>query len=99
MGVTQAAFANRIGITTARLSEIVHGKRAVTQDTAKRFAQALGTSFEMWLRMQFAVDVYDAAHAPADKVIAAIKPFNVSVSDVRNGRVRRQQSAYGRKRS
>jgi antitoxin HigA-1 len=75
LGVTQAAFAKHIGITTARLSEIIHGKRAVTIDTAIRFERALGFSAESWLRMQLAVDVYDAQHGPAAKVLARIKPL------------------------
>jgi antitoxin HigA-1 len=73
LGITQAAFAKHIGITTARLSEIVHGKRAVTIDTAIRFERALGFSAESWLRMQLAVDMYDAQHGPSAKALAGIK--------------------------
>jgi addiction module HigA family antidote len=73
LGITQAAFAKHIGITTARLSEIVHGKRAVTIDTAIRFERALGFSAESWLRMQLAVDVYDAQRGPSAKALAGIK--------------------------
>ena len=35
-----------------RVNDIVRGKRAVTGDTAIRFSLALGTSPEMWLRLQ-----------------------------------------------
>lgn len=40
LGVTQADFAKRIGVTAARLSEIIHGKRPVTMDTALRLERA-----------------------------------------------------------
>lgn len=75
LGVTQLAFAKHIGITTARLSEIIHGKRAVSIDTAIRFERALGFRAESWLRMQLAVDMYDAQHGPRAKALARIKPL------------------------
>jgi addiction module HigA family antidote len=90
LGITQAAFASRIGITTTRLSEIIHGKRAVTMDAALRFARALGTSAEMWLRMQLAVDMYDALHGPDAKAIARIKPIDPAADE---GRDRRRRAA------
>lgn len=74
LGMTQLAFARHIGITPARLSEIIHGKRAISIDTAMRFERALGFSADSWLRMQLAVDMYDAQHGPATKALARIKP-------------------------
>jgi addiction module HigA family antidote len=73
LGMTQAAFAKHIGVSTARLSEIIHGKRAVSIDTAIRFERALGFSADSWLRMQLAVDMYDAQHGPVAKALARIK--------------------------
>jgi addiction module HigA family antidote len=40
LGITQSAFAKHIGVTNARLSEIIHGKRPVTMDSALRRASA-----------------------------------------------------------
>jgi addiction module HigA family antidote len=74
LGLTQVAFAKHINITPARLSEIIHGKRAITIDTAIRFERALGFSADSWMRMQLAVDIYDAQHGPAAKALARIKP-------------------------
>jgi addiction module HigA family antidote len=73
LGITQVAFAKHIGISTARLSEIIHGKRAVSIDTAIRFERALGFSADSWLRMQLAVDMYDAQHGRVAKALARIK--------------------------
>jgi addiction module HigA family antidote len=42
LGITQSAFAKHIGVTNARLSEIIHGKRPITMDSALRFERALG---------------------------------------------------------
>jgi len=75
MGITQAAFARHIGVTNARLSEIIHGKRPVTMDSALRFERALGFSAESWIRMQMTVDMYDALHGHASKSVGRIKPI------------------------
>lgn len=73
--LTQADFAKRIGVTAARLSEIIHGKRPVTMDTALRLERALGFKAESWLRMQLTVDIFDALHGPASRAVANIKPI------------------------
>lgn len=72
--ITQTAFAKRIGVTAARLSEIIHGKRPVTMDTALRLERALGMKAESWLRMQLTVDMFDALHGPTARHVANIKP-------------------------
>jgi addiction module HigA family antidote len=75
LGITQAAFARHIGVTNARLSEIIHGKRPVTMDSALRFERALGFSAESWMRMQLTVDMYDALHGRSGKSVERIKPI------------------------
>jgi addiction module HigA family antidote len=73
MGISQVEFAKRINVTYARLNEIVHGKRGVSPDTALRFAQALGTSAELWLNLQQGVDLYDALHSDKSRDIKKIR--------------------------
>jgi addiction module HigA family antidote len=75
LGITQSAFAKHIGVTNARLSEIIHGKRPVTMDSALRFERALGFSAESWMRMQLTLDMYDALHGRAGKAVERIKPI------------------------
>lgn len=75
LGLTQAAFAKHVGITNARLSEIIHGKRPVTIDSALRFERALGFHAESWMRMQMTVDMYDAVHGSKNAAVTRIKPI------------------------
>ncbi len=56
-GTTQAAFAERIGWTPARLSELINGKRGVTADAALDLAEALGTSPKLWMNLQATYDL------------------------------------------
>jgi antitoxin HigA-1 len=57
MGVGQRQFATKLGWTTAKLNELVKGKRGVTADTALDLAQALGTSAEIWMNLQMMWDL------------------------------------------
>jgi addiction module HigA family antidote len=56
-GVTQKVFAKHIGKSEAWLSDIIKAKRGVTAVTAILFAQALGTSPELWLNAQAAFEI------------------------------------------
>lgn len=67
--LTQYALAKAIGVPQIRISEIVHGKRAVTPDTALRLARYFGTSAEFWIGMQATYDLEMAR----DKVGLAIE--------------------------
>jgi addiction module HigA family antidote len=51
-GITQNALAMRIRVPATRIGDIVHGRRAVTPDTALRLAQLFGNSPEFWLNLQ-----------------------------------------------
>ena len=63
MGITQAAFAEKIGWTRARLNELIKGKRGITADSALDLAEALGTSPKIWMNLQATYDLNKAAHA------------------------------------
>ena len=52
LGVTQYRLAKDISVPARRINEIVHGKRAITSDTALRLARHLGTSERFWLNLQ-----------------------------------------------
>lgn len=60
-GITQVAFATKLGWTTARLSEFIHQKRGVTADTALDLAAALGTTAKLWMNLQATYDLDRAA--------------------------------------
>jgi addiction module HigA family antidote len=60
-GVTQAAFAARIGWTRARLNEFIRGKRGVTAETALDLAEELGTTAKLWMNLQATWDLNQAA--------------------------------------
>jgi addiction module HigA family antidote len=50
--MSAAELARQLRVPTNRITEILHGKRAVTGDTALRLAHFFGTSPEFWLNLQ-----------------------------------------------
>jgi len=61
LGMSQAAFAAKIGWTRARLNELIRGKRGVTANAALDLADALGTSAKLWMNLQATYDLDKAA--------------------------------------
>jgi len=63
MGMTQAAFARKLGWTKARLNELIRGKRGITAESALDLADALGTSPKLWMNLQATYDLDRAISA------------------------------------
>ena len=74
LGVSQSAFAIRLGVSFPRLNEIVRGKRSVTPDTALRLARVTGMSADFWLGLQQDWDLWYAIRA-AGPDIEALEPL------------------------
>ena len=62
LGLSQGQFAQHLGgsWTQPKLSEIINGKRRVTEVIALDFADALGTSAELWVNLQSQYDLWYA---------------------------------------
>ncbi len=63
MGMTQAAFAEQIDWTRARLNELIRGKRGITAEAALDLADVLGTSPKLWMNLQATYDLDRAQRA------------------------------------
>jgi antitoxin HigA-1 len=57
LGVSQYRLAQDISVPARRINEIVHGKRAVSADTALRLARYFGTTERFWLNLQSRFDL------------------------------------------
>ena len=77
LGITQNKVAVSVGVPPRRINEIVHGKRAVTADTALRLAKYFGTSAQFWLNLQTHYDL-DLAEDRVAAQIEAINPLHVA---------------------
>ena len=61
LGMTQAEFAKRLGVSRLTVSELINEKRAVSADMAMRLGRLLGNGPEIWLRMQQTLDLWELA--------------------------------------
>lgn len=60
IGLTQGEFAKALGVSRRTVGEILNERARITVDLAHRIGRALGMQPDIWLRMQQAVDLYDA---------------------------------------
>lgn len=61
LGITSYRLAQATGLTQTRISEVIHGKRRITTDTALRLSKALGLSERFWMNVQNDYDI-EVAH-------------------------------------
>lgn len=57
MGVSQYRLSKAIGRPQSAVSDIVHGRRAISTEMAWLLGQALGTTAEFWLNLQTTYDL------------------------------------------
>jgi len=75
LGLSQYRVAKSIGVPPRRINEIVHGKRAVTADTALRLARYFGTTPEFWLNLQALHDLERARDRVGASIVAEVTPL------------------------
>lgn len=76
-GITQHKLAVSIGVPPRRINEIVHGKRAITADTALRLGRYFGVEPQFWLNLQSRYELEMAQERVADQ-ITKITPLQVA---------------------
>ena len=74
LGLSQYALAQAIGVPQIRISEIVRGRRAITPDTALRFARYFGSSAEFWISMQATYDLMVARETIGAEIARQVVP-------------------------
>ena len=57
MRISQNRLAIAVGVPPRRINEIVHGKRAITADTALRLSRHFRTTDRFWLNLQTRYDL------------------------------------------
>ena len=59
--VSVTTAADHLGVTRAALSRILNGSAGISAEMALRLSEALGTSPELWARMQAQYDLWQAS--------------------------------------
>jgi len=76
LGITQSAFAIRLGVSFPRLNEIIRWKRSVTPDTALRLARVTGMSADFWLGLQQDWDLWHLLRSRKAEAIQTLEPLH-----------------------
>lgn len=65
MGLNQSQFAEKCKCTPRKINEIVNGKRSISPEFAIILEKTIGTTAEMWVRIQAEYDLWQARQKAA----------------------------------
>jgi addiction module HigA family antidote len=74
MGISQYRLAKALGVPPQRVHDLVHGRRALTADTALRLARYFGMEAQFWMNLQSRYDLEVAADALAARLDQEVRP-------------------------
>ena len=72
--ISQYRLAKSISVSPRRINEIVHGKRAITADTALRLGIFFAMEEQFWLNLQSHFDLEIAKQATGDRLRVEVAP-------------------------
>ncbi|HMB53672.1 MAG TPA: HigA family addiction module antitoxin [Thermoanaerobaculia bacterium] len=75
LGLSQYRLAKDTSVPPRRINEIVHGKRAITADTALRLSRYFGNSALFWMRLQVSHDLRSEERRLGDRLDREVKPL------------------------
>ncbi len=74
LGLSANAFAKALGVPANRIINILHGKRAVTADTALRLSLYFGSGPEIWMNLQTNYDLAVAIRDHGKTLKKTVRP-------------------------
>ncbi|HEY2952477.1 MAG TPA: HigA family addiction module antitoxin [Verrucomicrobiae bacterium] len=75
LGLTQYRVAMDAGIPHPTMTQIVHGRRAISVENALRLGLYLGTTAEFWLNLQTDYDLRLARRGKLKAIAKQVKPL------------------------
>ena len=76
MGITARQLAADIDVSPSRISELIHGSRPVTADTALRLGLFFAMEPRFWLNLQSEYDMRTTTRELTDKIAPRIRVFH-----------------------
>jgi antitoxin HigA-1 len=81
MGISQNQLAKDINVPANRISQIIHGKREISADTALRLGRYFGIEPEFWLNLQLHYNMKIAISKVGKKIEEEVKIHFSNVHD------------------
>ena len=76
LGLTAYRVAKGCGISQPAMSQILHGKRAITAETALRLGLFFRMEPEFWMRLQADYDLRKARREKLKRLESTVKPLD-----------------------
>jgi addiction module HigA family antidote len=73
LGISQNRLARELHVPPVRVHDIVHGRRAITPDTALRLARHFGVSAEFWLNLQSRYELKQARRTIGPEIDKSVR--------------------------
>jgi len=80
LGLTAYAFSKAIGMNRSGVSDIITGGRAITAESALRFARFFGNSAQFWLNLQDEYDLRVADRRIGRRIARDVRPYSESLA-------------------
>jgi antitoxin HigA-1 len=77
-GLSSNRLAKHLGVTPARINEIVRARRGITAETALRLAKFFNTDAQSWMNLQHHYEL-EVAEQAIGKEVARIQPRAAAV--------------------
>lgn len=77
LGLSQNKLARDIDVPVTRISDIIHGRRGITADSALRLAIYFGTTPEFWLHLQTRYELKVLRRDVLPQIEKCVRPFVV----------------------
>ena len=74
LGLSANRLARDLRVPATRISEILHGRRGISADTALRLARYFGTTPQFWMNLQAAYDLDVAERESASSIEREVFP-------------------------
>ncbi len=80
MNLSANHLAIEMRVPSTRISEIAHGRRSITAETALRLARYFRTTAEFWVNLQAHYDLEIAEDESAEAVMREVTPMALRVA-------------------
>ena len=74
LGLSVAEAAKGLGVTRQQLYRVINGKSGITPEMAYRLEKAIGSTADMWLRLQMNYDLAQVRHRAASIQVGRLAP-------------------------
>jgi antitoxin HigA-1 len=74
MGISRYGLAKALGVPPQRIHDLVHGRRAMTADTALRLARYFAMEAQFWMNLQTRYDLEVAFDRLAGRLEQEVEP-------------------------